>query len=168
MNIDAILQWLNATIPAQLMRDVTWVSVAAETLHFVGLSFLLGAMLIVDLRLLGLLRSIPIRHVMPLTYIAMIAFAVNLTTGLMFFVSNPFSYFPNPAFQTKMFLILLAGLNVVWFEVGERRHVMALADDADTPTHTKIVAGLSLGLWLAIVAFGRLLPAYEGATSLFE
>jgi hypothetical protein len=57
-----------------------------------------------------------------------------------------------------MLLILLAGLNLVYFEVFERRKVLALGDGVATGLDTKIVAGLSLTLWTLVIILGRFLP----------
>jgi hypothetical protein len=96
-----------------------------------------------------------------------VGFLINLLTGIEFFVTDPFMYWPSPAFKLKMFLILLAGLNALVFTVMEHRHVLALADDKNTGAYVKITAGLSLSLWLAVLLLGRLLPAFEGSTSFF-
>jgi hypothetical protein len=66
-----------------------------------------------------------------------------------------------------MFLILLAGLNALLFTVMEHRHVLVMKDDEDTGRFTKVMAGLSLSLWLAVILLGRLLPTFEGSTSFF-
>ena len=76
-------------------------------------------------------------------------------------------YWPNPAFKLKMFLILVAGLNALLFTVMEHRRVLVLGEEEDAGTLTKVTAGLSLGLWLAVILLGRLLPTFEGSTSFF-
>ena len=45
--------------------------------------------------------------------------------------------------------------------------MLVLGDDEDAGTLTKVTAGLSLGLWLAVILLGRLLPTFEGSTSFF-
>jgi formate-dependent nitrite reductase membrane component NrfD len=66
-----------------------------------------------------------------------------------------------------MLLILLAGLNALVFTVMEYRHALVLGDDEDTGALAKVTAGLSLGLWLAVLLLGRLLPSFEGSTGFF-
>ena len=163
-----ILQLFNNSWLGITVREVRWLFGAGETLHFIGLSMLIGAMIVVDLRLLGVWKRIPISAVLPFTKIAIAGFAINVISGLAFFCSNPFNYWSNPAFKLKMFLIVLAGLNVLWFELAERKKVVGLAVGGDTAMDTKINAGLSLTLWILIIIFGRLLPTFEGATSLFS
>jgi hypothetical protein len=162
-----ILQWIKALPPGVAVRQSTWLFAAGETLHFIGLCLMVGGLLIVDLRLLGYIRRIPMRAALAFLPFVIVGFVINLTTGLEFFVSNPVMYWPNPAFKLKMFLILLAGLNALVFTVMEHRHVLVMGDDEETSTFTKVTAGLSLGLWLCVILLGRLLPTFEGSTSFF-
>jgi hypothetical protein len=162
-----ILHAIKETSLGAAVRDSTWLFAAGETLHFIGLSLMFGGLLIVDLRLLGFIRGIPIRAALAFLPFVIVGFLINLATGIEFFVSDPFMYWPNPAFKLKMFLILMAGLNALVFTVMDHSHVLSLRDDESTGTFTKATAGLSLGLWLAVLLLGRLLPAFEGSTSFF-
>ena len=71
---------------------------------------LVGGILIVDLRLLGYIRPIPVRAALAFLPFVIVGFVINLLTGIVFFSADPMMYWPNPAFKLKMFLILLAGL----------------------------------------------------------
>jgi hypothetical protein len=152
--------WLGTTV-----RESRWLFAAGETLHFIGLSMMFGALLIVDLRLLGLMRSVPVRAALAFLPFAIVGFLINLATGIGFFANDPFMYWPNPAFRLKMFLILVAGLNAFIFTVMEHRHVLVLGANEETSLFTKATAALSLGLWLTIMLLGRLLPSFEGTKS---
>jgi hypothetical protein len=83
------------------------------------------------------------------------------------FCADPYNYWTNSAFHIKVILIVLAGLNLVWFVAVERRRVLALPDGAQAGLGTKISAALSLFLWFAIIIAGRLLPSFEGDGGLF-
>lgn len=144
----------------QTTRDVTWLFSTFETIHFVGLCILMGALLVVDLRLLGFMRRIPIAAALAYTHWAVFGFVLNLLSGIGFISSNPANYFDNPAFQVKMALVAVAGLNVLWFETVERRKVLAMAPEANPGADTKLVAALSLTLWVAIIVLGRVLPQF--------
>jgi len=162
-----VLHWIKELPLGLAVRQSRWLFAAGETFHFIGLCLLVGAMLVIDLRLLGFIRRIPIRAALAFLPFAIIGFLINLATGIEFFVSDPLMYWPNPAFKLKMFLILLAGLNALIFTVMEHRRVLVLGDEENTGTFTKVTAGLSLSLWLAVILLGRLLPAFEGSTSFF-
>jgi hypothetical protein len=153
-----ILNWLQASWLGEITRDVVWLFAFFETIHFIGLCILMGAMLLVDLRLLGVLRLGSIRSVLSFTHVAIFGFALNVISGLGFLASAPNVYIDNPIFQAKIILIIVAGLNVLWFEVVERRKILALVEGVDTGADTKLVAGLSLVLWTVIIVLGRFLP----------
>lgn len=142
------------------MRAVWWLYPAGQVLHFFGLCFLIGALLIVDLRLMGFLRRLPIRVALTLVPVALVAFAVNALTGLAFFTSDPARFWFNIAFRLKFAAIVLAGLNAAWFTFAEQRKALALADGADTGWMTRTTAGLSILLWFGVIVLGRLLPVY--------
>jgi hypothetical protein len=162
-----ILQTMREFWPGPAVRASTWLFATGETFHFIGLSLLVGALLIVDLRLLGLIKRVPIRAALAFLPFAVIGFLINAATGWEFFTADPKMYWPNPAFKLKMFLIVVAGLNALIFTVMEHRHVLVLGPDEQTSTFTKVTAGLSLSLWLAVLLLGRLLPSFEGSTSFF-
>ena len=162
MNEHAILAWFEHSRLGVATRDVPWLFPTFETLHFVGLCTLIGAMLIVDLRLLGRFRDVAPAAVLNLTHLAAAGLAINLVSGIGFFTSDPFNYWSNPAFQLKALLLIFALANVALFEVGARKQILALGVGRDTPLVAKVIGGASLTLWLAILVLGRLLPDYEG------
>ena len=162
-----VLHWIKELPLGAAVRESRWLFAMGETFHFIGLCILVGALLIVDLRLLGFIRRVPMRAALAFLPFAIAGFLINLATGIEFFITDPFMYWPNPAFKLKMSLILLAGLNALVFTVMDYRGVLNLADDKHTGGYVKVTAGLSLGLWLSVLLLGRLLPAFEGSTSFF-
>jgi hypothetical protein len=160
MSEHQVLLWFYGTWLGHVTREVSWLFAFFESVHFIGLCILMGALLLVDLRLIGFFKNVPIRSVLQFTHLAVLGFLINATSGLGFFCSDPFNYWHNPAFKLKMALVLIAGLNVAWFELAERHKVLALAPQADTDGLTKLVAVLSLCLWTAILLLGRLLPSF--------
>jgi hypothetical protein len=162
-----ILHWIRDTSLGEAVRHSRWIFATGETLHFFGLSLLVGGILIVDLRLLGFIRRVPIRAALAFLPFVIVGFVINLLTGIVFFAADPMMYWPSPAFKLKMFLILLAGLNALVFTVMAQRKTLSLRDDESTGKLAKVTAGLSLSLWLCVLLLGRLLPAFEGSTSFF-
>src|SRR5437588_13094174 len=162
-----ILHWIRDTALGAEVRQSRWMFATGETLHFLGLSLLVGGILIVDLRILGFLRHISMRSALSFLPFVIIGFVINMLTGILFFTADPLMYWPNPAFRLKMLLILLAGLNAVLFMVLGRQRVLDLGDRESTGALAKVSAGLSLLLWLCVLLLGRLLPSFEGSTSFF-
>ena len=144
----------------QMMRDSTWLFPAAEILHFMGLSLLIGSLVVVDCRLLGFARNFPVAAVYRFLPLALAGFSINLVTGVMFFFSDPFRYYPNFAFRMKMCFIILAGLNALYFALNAHRTVNQ-PGVADAGTAIKTVAGLSFLFWIGAIICGRMIPYVE-------
>jgi uncharacterized membrane protein len=138
------------------VTDTPWMWPTCETLHFVGLSLLLGVVLLVDLRVLGVIRGVSFQSLHRLLPWAALGFAVNIGTGMLFFVGIPGQYTKNAAFYWKIGLAMLAALNAVYFTMLDEPWSLGPKDDA--PLTTKIVAASAMALWLGVLYFGSMLP----------
>jgi hypothetical protein len=76
-------------------------------------------------------------------------------TGLLLFSANALKYAENWPFRIKLCLLVLAGLNMVFFHVMTYRNVHLWDEGRPTPRGAKIAGATSLTLWIAIVCFGR-------------
>jgi hypothetical protein len=156
---------LDATIAAFGVRtgifdlmNTAWAWPIAESLHFMGLALLLGTIGIVDMRLLGLARALPLQALHPLTRWGIAGFAINALTGFAFFVSAPDQYLYNPVFQLKVGCMLLAAANLVaFYRIAWPR----VQDGSQTPLAARICGGISLGCWIGVICFGRLITFYR-------
>ena len=160
MSEKEIVAWFGTLWPGPVVRASHWMFSFGETLHFVGLCILLGAMLFVDLRLLGFFKSIPVKSVLAVLPWGIVGFLINASTGWLFFTSNPGLYWDNSAFRIKLLLILIAGINALIFTVIEHRQVALIGPGGDTPVFTKTTAALSLILWFGILLIGRMLRLF--------
>lgn len=156
--MQSVLLWLGSSWLADLVNNSTWMFPTLETLHFIGLILLIGSLLVVDVRLLGVAPSVPVSSVLIFLPWSLVGFAINLVTGVMFFVSDPGTYYPNTAFRLKMLAVLLAGVNAVWFKLSVHPQIVAGGGQAALPDNARAIAGLSLFLWLSVIVFGRLIP----------
>lgn len=156
-----LLSWIGSSWLGQLMRGVWWMWPLMENLHFLGLCILLGGLLVIDLRVLGVARSIPMKPAINFIPVVLAAFLVNLLTGIAFYAGDPFHYTYNTAFQWKMGLIVIAGLNALWFWFGEHNKLVRLADGEDADFPAKVIAGLSLLIWVVVIILGRMIPYIE-------
>lgn len=159
--MNELLYWMEQSALGQLMRDSTWLFPMAEILHFLGLSLLIGSLMVVDLRLLGIIRDMSFRVIYRYLPVTLVGFAINMVTGLMFLFTDPFRYYPNIAFRIKMGLIVLAGLNALWFKFRVHTATLSAPDNAGSDLATKIVAVLSLLFWFAVIVMGRMIPYFE-------
>lgn len=151
--------WLHHTqISLALQSQVAWMWPVCETLHFIGLCLLLGVVGMFDLRLMGLMKRVPVSAVQEFLPWGIAGFCINLTTGVIFVVSQPAQYFSNPTWWVKVAFLISAGLNALFFQVVFSRRVNQLAPGQDTPMSFKIVGALSLVSWLGVLWAGRMMP----------
>jgi uncharacterized membrane protein len=134
----------------------TWVWPACETLHFVGLCLLFTVVLIVDLRMLGMAKSLPFSALYQLLPFGMLGFAVNFVTGMMFFISTPEQYTKNIAFHWKIVFVMLAGINVLYFMLFDE--TWKVEPGVDAPVRAKVAAASAIFLWIGVLYFGHMLP----------
>ena len=155
-----ILLRIESSALGQLMHNTVWLFPLAEILHFMGLSLLIGSLLVVDCRLLGFARGFPVEAVYRFLPLALTGFSINLVTGIMFFFSDPFRYYPNIAFRIKMLFIILAGLNALYFALTvQHRHTAQKGER--TGTDIKMVSALSFLFWIGVIILGRFIPYVE-------
>ncbi len=164
--MEALSEWLASPMAGALIRSNGFVWPIAEMFHYLGMALLLGTVGFFDLRVLGVGKGISIGALSKFVPLGVLGFALNILTGLLFVTGNPLAppldYLTNMAFQIKMLLILLAGLNLLLFYVtGIARNVDGLPANADAPPAAKIMAGLSLVFWVGVIYFGRMIM-YNG------
>lgn len=142
----------------RLLRESLWAYPITETLHIVGLATLYGSVLIVDLRLLGLNRSLPVsrlaRHALPWT---VGAFLLVMLTGLLMFTAHAEDFLTNRVFIVKLGLIATAGVNAALLHTGVMRTVAAWDVNVMPPLRVRLAAVFSILLWTTVIACGRLL-----------
>ena len=148
--------WLAATPPALAMRGTTWLYPAVEIVHIAGFAVLVGAVAMFDLRVLGFGRDLPVRvlarHLLPWSMGSML---LVLPSGLLLFAAEAPDLAANRIFLLKLVLIAVAGLNALAFHSGPYRS--AERWESRAPPRARLHAELSLLLWLAVIACGRLL-----------
>jgi hypothetical protein len=155
--------WLKSTPISELIRYYPWLWPICESIHFIGLALVIGIAGLFDLRLMGLLRRIPVSAAKDLMPFAIAGFAMNLVTGTIFFVGAPDQYVNNPAFWAKVLFIGIAGLNAMFFETTLGARVLSMGPGEETPVSFKIVGFVSLLAWMGVLYWGRMLPFIGGA-----
>lgn len=141
---------------ATWVKAVPWVWPAAESLHFVGLSLLMGVVLLIDLRMLGVMKQVSVKALDRLIPWAILGFGVNVVTGMLFFVAAPEQYTQNIAFFWKIGLLIVAVFNGLYFTVYDK--AWELAPGADAAPLSKVMAASALLLWVGVMYYGSMLP----------
>jgi hypothetical protein len=160
-----LLDWLRESWLGALVRDIPWLFPTFESLHFAGMALLIGVIGIIDLRVLGFAKGLPLGPLHRYLPLAFLGFGINALTGLAMFASDPYSYWEVPSFRFKMLLVVLAGLNAVWFWVAILRHVDGWGSGADTTRMAKVISGASLVFWIGVIVAGRFI-AFAGNDTL--
>jgi hypothetical protein len=158
--MDPMITWLRETPLGVAMREMPGIFPATEMAHFIGLSLLMGVMIVVDLRILGAFRKTSYESVLKLLPFAVVGFAINLVSGIAFIACNPMLYLTNPVFFVKLGVIALGGLNALWFTFAEHKQIAGLPHDASASLLARVMAATSLAMWLLVILLGRLLPTF--------
>jgi hypothetical protein len=148
------LEWLQGT-PLAVSISEDWFPLV-ESLHVITMAIVAGTIFIVDTRLIGLTSTrLPFTYVsdrlLPWTWGA---FACSVVTGTLMFIGNATGYYENTPFRVKMVLLMLAGLNMLFFQTVTFRGVAAW-DSERPPSAARIAGIISIGLWCAVIGFGR-------------
>ena len=154
---ESVVVYLKSSALAQWVVSTPWAWPLAETFHFLGLALLFGAIGPLDFRLLGFMRRVPIASFRALVPWAVAGFLVNLVTGIVFLVAAPDQYIANLAWWPKVFFIVVAGLNVLMFEVTQKSTLANLPPGQDTPPVFKVMGGVSIVSWFMVLFWGRML-----------
>jgi uncharacterized membrane protein len=138
------------------ITDSVWIWAACEAIHFMGLSVLFGVVFLVDLRVLGFLKNVSFESIHKMLPYAVLAFAINMATGMVFFIAASDQYTTNPVFHWKVVLMMLAGANAGYFTVFDDTWVLKAGDEA--PARAKFAAVAAMVLWVGVIYAGRMLP----------
>jgi len=157
MDIAAFLESLEASGLAARIRDSLLLFPLIEAAHVSSLALVFGTIAIIDLRLLGIAstqRSFK-RMASDILKWTWGALALTALTGTLMFITNAQVYYHNFFFRTKMLLLVLAGINVLVFELTARRTIHRWDKAPSAPAAGKAVAALSLAIWIGIIFMGR-------------
>jgi len=143
------------------MRQSLWLYPIVEIVHLTGIALLVGSIAMLDLRLLGLSRSVPVRrlafHILPWTAAS---FLLIVPSGLSMFVAHAGDFIASPVFVLKICLILAAGVNAAVFHAGVFRGAAAWDAEVPPPPAARAAGAVSLLLWVSVIACGRLLAYF--------
>ncbi len=138
------------------IMDRSWLWPASEALHFIGLWLILGIIVIVNMRLMGFMRSIPYSAVHRLLPWAALGLAINVVTGMIFVTGTPEQYGANISFLWKIIFLMVAGLDLLYITVFEGPwHV---EKDQSPPVRVKIAGATAIVSWILVMYYGRMLP----------
>jgi hypothetical protein len=152
-----LISYLENSALANNIRENDLLFPLIESVHVVAICLVVGSILAVDLRLLGLASlNRPVSRVshgiLPLTWGA---FVVAVASGGLLFISNATKYLGNGFFVAKLCLIAAAGLNMAMFHFISAKDLPRWENDRRPPLPARLAGGVSIVLWIAVVACGR-------------
>jgi hypothetical protein len=144
------LQAIDRLPLALWMRESAWAFPLIETVHIAAFAAMFGSVLLVELRVFGLQRALPLPALGRLgAVVGISAFAVAACSGSLMFLSDAGGYVANRAFAVKLGLITMAGINMLLFHLrGSLSRPDAIA---------RVQVALSLLLWLGVITAGRMI-----------
>lgn len=150
---------LEASAWALAVRDSTWIYPLANLTHLLGLALLVGPIMALDLRLLGVVRSIDVSALSRLlTSMAVVGLLLSLTSGAVLFIADAAALVANSVFLIKMSLLALGVLNAIAFRVIWQSRLRQW--DAGPPGPGRLQALASILIWLATATSGRLIAYF--------
>ncbi|HEX9641135.1 MAG TPA: hypothetical protein VGB13_07455 [Candidatus Krumholzibacteria bacterium] len=155
--LEAWLAGLEATTLARELRDSVWVYPLVNAAHIAGIALLVGSIIPLDLRLLGVWRSVPLAplwHV--LTRSAGIGLVLAIAFGSLLFITRATEYAVSGFFVSKMAVVGLATANALSLHLLGRARLARAPSATEPPRRVRIAAGVSLVAWLAALTLGRL------------
>jgi hypothetical protein len=153
MSLLPFFEWGYDTTIGEAVRESTWLFPVIEACHLLGLGLTVGAVLIVDLRLLGVgLSRQPVAQLSANTQPWLLgSLILMVTSGSLLFLSEAikcYHSFPFWVKMTSLFLVLL-------FTFTVRRRVTRTGLASDRPLLGRLTALVSLGLWFGVAWGGR-------------
>jgi hypothetical protein len=148
-------QWLGDTSLGAAVADAWFPQI--ECIHVIALATVVGTIFLVDTRLIGLTsKHLSFRQIssrlLPWTWAG---FILAVITGFLLFASNSVAYYENTAFRLKWMLMLLAALNMLYFELITFRNVATWDTSAKPPFAARLAGVLSVALWSGVLMTGR-------------
>lgn len=161
--VSAGLRWLTTPSIESFVSTYRWAWPVCEILHFLGLSLLFGVVLLINLRILGVVKNAAFIDLHRLLPWAVGGFFINAVSGMLFFTSAPQTYTANVAFHWKMVFMVLAGGSALYHTLFDEPWALGPHDDAPLPA--KVVAATQLFLWVGVIYFGRMIPYLTGGSA---
>jgi hypothetical protein len=162
------LSQIEATAFATWVREAptVWAYPTVLFLHTVGLGFLVGGNIAIDLRVLGVARELPFAPMERFFPYMWAGFWVNAVSGVVLLMADATTKLTNPVFTIKMVFVVLGVVNMAWLKRRLFRGGL-VPDGAAATSYARAVAITSLLLWVAATTAGRLM-GYLGPVSGLE
>jgi hypothetical protein len=159
MTIIEICQWLESTPVARLIQESAYGFPIVVAIHILGLTFSVGTLLWVDVRMLGVsLRELRVSEVYrALAPWFLVGFALMLISGATLFVAFATAAYANGYFRLKIILLVVAAVNAVIFHRVTQRDATLWDAAARPPASVRLAGFASLVAWAGVILAGRMM-----------
>ena len=156
-----VREWLELLSINDFVFEHTWILPAMEVMHYTGHSLTVGAIIYLDLRLLGINKKCPVKklstHIIPLS---VLGFMIALLSGTGLLLSDLDRFWANPAFEIKLILIMIALANIAVFHFSIFRTVDSWSQNIGPPLSARLGGLFSIVFWLAAIVAGRMIAYF--------
>lgn len=152
-----LFEWLEETSVALWVGESLWAYPFMLSLHVVGLAILVGVFVMLDLRLLGSFKAIRIDSFLPVVKFAWVGFLVNAISGAFLFTSQATFFVTSTPFLLKISMIFVGAILAAVIQSRLREARAAADGEWVISGGTKVVAALSLAMWMGAIVTGRLI-----------
>ncbi|HSZ21152.1 MAG TPA: DUF6644 family protein [Candidatus Acidoferrum sp.] len=155
-----LCRWLQENSIIAVLNGTSWTAAVLEIIHYFSMFILVGSMIIVDLRVLGLVgrrqdATLLADRLFPWMWISLL---FNFLSGFVMFAGSATAYYHNDIFYDKVIVVLLA----IAASITVQQKVRKWNQSPAMPAWAKLIAVLSIGLWIGAIIAGVEVPALTG------
>lgn len=147
-----LLAGIETSSLAAALRGSTWVYPLVNAAHIIGIALLFGAIVPLDLRLLGAWRRVPVDHLSRvLVPVAAAGLCLAVAAGILLFITDARDYAASRFFQVKMAAVAAGAANAA------AHRALLWRRAPPTPSSLRLAGAVSLGTWLSAIILGRMI-----------
>lgn len=164
MDLSSVFEFMQNSALSEYLRTSLKAMPIVEAIHVMALATVFGTIVLVDLRLLGypnVQRSFSKLHRELLQW-TWIAFGIAFITGVLLLIVNAVTYYRNTALWLKMGVIVLAGINMLVFELVTAKSVAKWDKGVLPPAAARTAGALSIIFWVTVIFLGRWIGFTKG------
>jgi hypothetical protein len=151
-----VLEWLESTEFSSLVRSELWGWPLALTVHAFGTALVVGFIVIIGLRLLGLFELIPFSSLSRLFPVVWLGLVLQFASGFVLWAAKPTRYVADGAFVLKFGLIIAGIILTVYFQRTIKREAASWEGKGAIPSQAVKIVAATLIVWCSVVIAGRL------------
>ncbi len=155
------VDWVENSALGIWMLDSLWAYPIALSTHAVGMSIVVGTVVMLDLRLLGFAGNAPLAAFRNMFALTLIGVILNFLSGIALFSSDPAQFLYHPVFWIKIGLMLTGVISIYFLWRQIQRDNENSNEDFKSSPKVKILAGFSLLIWFSVIVAGRLIAYVE-------